>query len=178
VVALAATFDDPSENARAFDEQHAFTRCQRIAMDQGNFGETFEGLHEAAMAELNQLRGLAKYLVIANADIIKRVAHALSRKITLDEAAINALVPDAELKAPTAAGEPAQADHRAPMDRRVLLHHRAYARTAALTSRAVTSGLRSAATSVAARSLSPHHSLPRSIGRSGGLSCGGRSTRR
>jgi hypothetical protein len=96
VVALAGTIDDPSESARAFDEQHAFARCQRIAMDHGKHGEEFDGLHEAATAELEQLRSLARYLVAANADIIERVAHALSRKITLDEAQIDALVPDAE----------------------------------------------------------------------------------
>ena len=95
-VALAATFDDPSENARAFDERRAFERCQRIAMDQGNFGETFDGLHAAATVELERLRGFTKYLVAANADTITRVAEVLAKRITLNEADIDELGSDAE----------------------------------------------------------------------------------
>jgi hypothetical protein len=96
VVDLAATFSESSQSARDVDERRAFERCQRIAMDQRNFDETYEGLHEAAMAELEGLRGFAKYLVNANAEVIDRVAEALAKHPVLDQNAIDKLLPPDE----------------------------------------------------------------------------------
>ncbi len=92
IVDLAATGIEPDIDYRATDERRAFGHAQKIAMDEGRFGEDFDGLPEATAKVQDELRNFAQQLIKENMPLVERVAKALVHNITLNEAQINELL--------------------------------------------------------------------------------------